>query len=406
MTDKVLEWIASDPDKDYYPVHYGDVVASANATSAKRCTQRKAASPTRSSGSTTRSPRSWPRSTRASSSRSSPTTAPAYASEEGQAGAQSADHLLRHRRVPGPAVVAPREREAERPARTWRTGSACTRSAPKASSRSSTRPPTTTPALPTRPCTHSRRTLRTYHRLGLRGVYICGLGGWKHLEHAYSYVDPADPVESGAGHGCAARRVLRRPGTAPPPNRCVSISNGSIPGAMQSRSNGVMDCHAGPGQAFFRELYTPEFVNKAYELFAQAEAQTADPVVPPTHCQGEVGHPVHGPVSARCQAGRGPACCCRRGRDAAAEPGGISQGFGIAADAPILQPALGHQPAQWHHYSLSSLVGFEPDRDQWWTDPRIQELMADPAAAFRKAQDLHQKRMERQQGGQEKGTKQ
>ena len=27
MTDKVLEWIASDPDKDYYPVHYGDVVS-------------------------------------------------------------------------------------------------------------------------------------------------------------------------------------------------------------------------------------------------------------------------------------------------------------------------------------------------------------------------------------------
>ena len=67
----------------------------------------------------------------------------------------------------------------------------------------------------------------TYHRLGLRGVYICGLGGWKHLEHVYSYViprilwNPEQDLVVLLDEFCAAWY-----GSAAKPMR--SISNGSI----------------------------------------------------------------------------------------------------------------------------------------------------------------------------------
>ena len=41
MTDKVLDWIASDPDKDYYPVHYGDVVSFCQCNDCKAMYEEK-----------------------------------------------------------------------------------------------------------------------------------------------------------------------------------------------------------------------------------------------------------------------------------------------------------------------------------------------------------------------------
>jgi len=163
---------------------------------------------------------------------------------------------------------------------------------------------------------------------------------------------------------------------------------------MQSRSDGVMDCHAGPGQNFFRELYTPEFMSKAYGLFAQAEAQTADPVVRKRIAKEKWGLLLtdlylHGVKSGEVVP--------------AATAAGIETPLPSLDDYRKVSELLQtHKlfnrpwvinPREWHHYSLSSLVGFEPTRERWWEDPRIEELMADPATTFRKTQDLHQERM-------------
>ena len=166
--------------------------------------------------------------------------------------------------------------------------------------------------------------------------------------------------------------------------------------AMESRSEGVMDCHAGPGQTFFRELYTPEFMNKAYGLFAQAEALTADTVVRKRIAKEKWGLLftdlyLHG-----------------------VKPGEIlpaATASGVETRLPSLDEyhkvselLQAHRlfnrpwvinPRQWHHFTLSSIVGCEPDREPWWTTPRIEQLMSDPAAVFRNTQDLHLKRMQR-----------
>jgi hypothetical protein len=49
-------------------------------------------------------------------------------------------------------------------------------------------------------------------------------------------------------------------------------------------------------------------------------------------------------------------------------------------------------PRDWHHYTLSSMVGFEPEGQQWWNDRRIRMLMEEPDGAFRQAQDQDQER--------------
>jgi hypothetical protein len=237
--------------------------------------------------------------------------------------------------------------------------------------------------------------VRAYHRLGLRGVYICGLGGWKHLEHAYSYVIPRilwDPEQDAGAlldEFCAAWYGP----AAGPMREYIDWLHHS---AMASRSDGVMDCHAGPGQAFFRELYTPEFTAQAYGLFAQAEAKATDPIVRNRIAKDKWGFLftdlyLHGATSGEIVPVATPAGVEAR-LPSLDEYRKVSE-F-LRANRLFNRPWLVN-PRSWHHYALSSLVGFEPEGEPWWSDRRIKELMADPTLAFSKAQDLARQRQGR-----------
>jgi len=227
--------------------------------------------------------------------------------------------------------------------------------------------------------------LRYYHRLGLRGVYICGLTRG-HLVHLYSYVmprlmwNPEQPLEplieefTQAWYGRAGK----------PMREYVDALHR---GAMSSPSEGVMDCHAGPGQRFFRELLTPEFTNQLYRHFADAEALAESDLI-----RRRIGHEkwgllftdlfLHG----------------RAGTDLV--PDDTETGFHIqvpsVADYRKMAELLRltqqfNRPwevAPHARFSLSAIVGFEPTASPWWTCPRIQALMEDPEAAHRKDAEL------------------
>jgi hypothetical protein len=212
--------------------------------------------------------------------------------------------------------------------------------------------------------------IRYYHKLGLRGVYVCGLGSWKHLEHLYSYVIPRIMWKPGqdinpliddfcqAWYGAAWK----------PMREYIELLHKS---AMESKCDGVMDCHAGPGQKFFRELFTPDFMTKAYDLFKQAELLAHEE-----------------PVKTRI----------------AKEKWGLLFVDLFIYGTGLKEPKLDeykkvseflkiHQlfkrpwvinPRKWHYFTLSSFTGFEPETDPWWESKQIKELMENPEAMWKK----------------------
>jgi len=237
--------------------------------------------------------------------------------------------------------------------------------------------------------------IRYYHKLGLRGVYVCGLGSWKHLEHVYSYVIPRIMWQPDQDMGALIDEFCNAwYGSAAKPMRdYVELLHRS---AMESPCEGVADCHKGPGQKFFRDLYTPEFVAKAYALFAQAEAQATDPLVRNRIAKDKWGFLVTDLFLNGTKSG---------------EILPASNAVGFESKLPTLEEyrkvsellrinRLFNRPwlvnsHQWNRFSLGSLVGFEPEREPWWTSPRVQELMASPDAAFRKAQDMDREKQQR-----------
>jgi hypothetical protein len=223
--------------------------------------------------------------------------------------------------------------------------------------------------------------LRYYQRLGLRGVYVCGLTRG-HLVHLYSYVIPrlmwnpqrelAPLLEefTQAWYGRAGKAMYAYVDTL---HRA----------AISSQSEGVMDCHAGPGQRFFRELLTPELLDQLYGHFAEAEAQAESDVV-----RRRIGLEkwgllftdlfLHG----------------RAGSDLI--PEATESGFRVQVPreedyrkrAELLRlTQLFNRPwevAPHAGFTLSALIGFEPTASPWWECPRIRALLEDPAAAYRK----------------------
>lgn len=222
--------------------------------------------------------------------------------------------------------------------------------------------------------------LRYYQRLGLRGVYICGLTRG-HLVHLYSYVisrllwnpnqDLGKLVDefTQAWYGPAWR----------PMREYVELLHR---GALESRSDGVMDCHAGPGQRFFRELLTREFLDRAERLFAEAEALANSEVV-----RRRIGHEKWGLLFTDLF------LHASSGSDLV--PDDSTQGFrtSVPAEADYTRIAeflkltqLFGRPWEFEprrQYTLSAITGFEPTTTPWWNCPRIQRLMNDPQGAYR-----------------------
>ena len=235
--------------------------------------------------------------------------------------------------------------------------------------------------------------IRYYKRLGLRGEYVCGLGGWKHLEHLYSYVmsrimwNPDQDMDALIDEFCKAWY-----GPAWKPMReYVEMLHRS---AMESKSEGVMDCHAGPGQKFFKELYTREFLDKAEALFAQAES-LADNEYVKHRIQKEkwglffVDLFLHGQKSG----------------DLVPVPteAGIERKTASLEDYRKVSELLRinrlfNRPWEIDHhrkYTLTSLAGIEPTAEPWWSCAPIKEIIEDPVAAHAKqaqaAQELGRK---------------
>lgn len=235
--------------------------------------------------------------------------------------------------------------------------------------------------------------LRYYHKVGIRGAYVCGLGSWKHLEHAYSYVMPRllwNPEQDlgplldefcQAWYGPAAK----------PMREYIEMLHR---GAMDSPSDGVMDCHAGPGQKFFRELYTPEFCERAYALFSEAEAVAGDALIRNRIAKEKWGILV--PDLFLHASNRGEIVPAPGDRGYESRAASLEQ-YRKAADLLRINRLFSRpwdiNRTRWNQVSLSALTGIEPDRQPWWSSPAIQQLMADPEAAYAKAQSADRDRM-------------
>jgi|GEM_PF-1052234 len=391
MTDKVLEWIASDPDKDYYPVHYGDVVSFCDCEQCKAMYAEK--------GSLTDAVIAF-------DNEVAKAVAARYPGKFVTILAYHSTRTPPKKVKPEPnllivfcAIVECQARPWSHPVNEQRHVGADLDGwinvhplGPKGIM-TFEYPTTYNYAGFTYPALYAfAENVRTYHRLGLRGVYICGLGGWKHLEHAYSYAiprllwDPDQDLGALLDEFCAAWYGP----AAKPMREYIEWLHRS---AMASQSTGVMDCHAGPGQPFFRELYTPEFMERAYGLFARAEAQAGDPIVRNRIAKEKWGFLftdlyLHGAKSGEVLPAATPAGIETR-LPSLDEYRKVSEL--LQANRRFSRPWVVN-PRDWHHYTLSSMVGFEPDREPWWSDPRVQELMAEPESAFRHAQDLDRDR--------------
>jgi hypothetical protein len=235
--------------------------------------------------------------------------------------------------------------------------------------------------------------LRYYHKVGIRGAYVCGLGSWKHLEHLYSYVMPRllwNPEQDLGPLIDEFCQAWYGPAATPMREYIEMLHRG----AMESQSEGVMDCHAGPGQKFFRELYTPEFCARAYALFEQAEALAGDELICNRIAKEKWGMLVpdlflHGSnrgeiVPAPSEEGYETHAATLEQYRKVAELLRINRRFSRPWDV---------NRTQWNRYSLSALTGVDPDREPWWNSPSLQALMADPAAAFASTQNAERDRL-------------
>lgn len=222
--------------------------------------------------------------------------------------------------------------------------------------------------------------LKYYKRLGIRGVYICGLTDG-HLVHLYSYVmprlmwNPEANLQALMDEFCKAWY-----GKAWQPMRdYVRRLHAS---AFGSSSEGVMDCHAGPGQQFFRELFTREWLDRQiYPLFERAERLAENELVKRRIWREKWGV-LFTDLFLNVQ----------RGRDIV--PDGSERGYVRqmpsreayyrVAELLRITRVLGRN---WtveprHRYTLSAIIGFEPTRTPWWECPQVQKLMEHPQQAY------------------------
>jgi hypothetical protein len=220
--------------------------------------------------------------------------------------------------------------------------------------------------------------LKYYRRLGIRGVYICGLTDG-HLVHLYSYVMPRLMWNPDA----SLRRLIDEfckawYGKAWQPMR--DYVHRLHQSAFESRSEGVMDCHAGPGQRFFRELFTRDWLDRQiYPLFAKAESLAEDDLI-----QRRIWREKWGVLYTDLFVN------VQRARDLM--PDESERGY--TRRMPSLQDY--RRMAELLHLTrsterswtvapqdtLSGIIGFEPSRSPWWECPRVRRLMEDPDEAY------------------------
>lgn len=222
--------------------------------------------------------------------------------------------------------------------------------------------------------------LKYYKRLGIRGVYICGLTDG-HLVHLYSYVMPRLMWNPDANLRQLIDEFCKAwYGRARQPMR--DYVHRLHQSAFQSTSEGVMDCHAGPGQRFFRELFTREWLDRQiYPLFERAERLAESDLVKRRIWREKWGV-LFTDLFLNVQ----------RGRDIvpdSSERGYTRQmpsreSYYRVAELLRITRALGRN---WtveprHRYTLSAIIGFEPTRTPWWECPQVKELMEDPQRAY------------------------
>ncbi|MBI3923339.1 MAG: DUF4838 domain-containing protein [Armatimonadetes bacterium] len=223
--------------------------------------------------------------------------------------------------------------------------------------------------------------LRYYKRLGLRGVYICGLTRG-HLVNLYSYVMPHLLWNPDQDLGKLVEEFTQGwYGKAGKPMReYVELLHQS---AMNSKSEGVMDCHAGPGQRFHREMYTPEYLDKTYGHFADAEG-AAESEVLKRRILNEKWGLLFTDLFLNAQTGRDLV------------PDNSDQGFRTQAPREDTYPKMAEllritqllgrswEVNYYTKYTLSAIIGFEPTASPWWSCPRVKELMENPTQAYQK----------------------
>jgi hypothetical protein len=221
--------------------------------------------------------------------------------------------------------------------------------------------------------------LKYYRRLGIRGVYICGLTDG-HLVHLYSYVMPRLMWNPDA----SLRRLIDEfckawYGKAWQPMR--DYVHRLHQSAFDSRSEGVMDCHAGPGQRFFRELFTRDWLDKQiYPLFAKAESLAESELIKrriwrekwgvlytDLYVNVQRGRDLMPDDSLEGRAGRMPSL----------------QDYRRMAELLQLTRATKRSWTVAPQDTLSGILGFEPSRTPWWECPRVRRLMEDPDGAYR-----------------------
>lgn len=222
--------------------------------------------------------------------------------------------------------------------------------------------------------------LKDYKRLGIRGVYICGLTDG-HLVHLYSYVMPRLMWNPDADlRGLVAEFCKAWYGKAWQPMR--DYVHRLHQSAFESPSEGVMDCHAGPGQRFFRELFTREWLDRQiYPLFERAEKLAESDLI-----QRRIWREKWGVLFTDLFLN------VQRSRDIvpdSSERGYTRQlpsreAYYRIAELLRITRALGQS---WTveprlRYTLSAIIGFEPTRTPWWECPQVQKLMEDPQRAY------------------------
>jgi hypothetical protein len=221
--------------------------------------------------------------------------------------------------------------------------------------------------------------LKYYRRLGIRGVYICGLTDG-HLVHLYSYVMPRLMWNPNADMRALIDEFCKAwYGKAWQPMR--DYVHRLHQSAFESRSEGVMDCHAGPGQLFFRELFTRDWLDKQiYPLFAKAESLAESDLI-----RRRIWREKWGVLFTDLFVN------VQRGRDLVPDESerGYTwrlpsvQDYRRMAELLRLTQVTGHSWTVAPGYTLSGILGFEPSRTPWWECPRVRRLMEDPDGAYR-----------------------
>ena len=222
--------------------------------------------------------------------------------------------------------------------------------------------------------------LRAYSRLDLRGTYVCGLSERSHLVHLYSYVIPRIMWNPDRDLGTLIEEFCRAwYGPAWEPMRdYVDLIHG---GAMASQSPGVMDCHAGPGQAYFKDLFSADLCERAYALFSRAESLADDDLIRRRIAHEKWGllfidQYLHGSPSRELvpdESAEGYRLVAPS-EEAVERLGEFLRTTKLVGRAWEMEPRFG--------FSLSNVVGMEPSVSPWWDCPQMKALMDDPRGAL------------------------